>query len=75
MRKGTADTHNNVYDREFVCMLYPAISGKLPHDIANHMLYEKIHSKIHSYKQMEESFQNAIGSNNGTKKKYSIPMP
>lgn len=38
MRKGTADINNTVYDREFVCMIYPAKSGKLPHDIANHML-------------------------------------
>lgn len=38
MRKGTADINNTVYDREFVCIIYPAKSGKLPHDIANHML-------------------------------------
>ena len=38
MRKGAMDINNAVYDREFVCIIYPANNGRLPHDIENHML-------------------------------------
>jgi hypothetical protein len=36
--KATRDTNNGIGDKELVCMTYPANSGMLPQDIANHTL-------------------------------------